>query len=159
MDLDLYSIPWNVNYMTLFFARRFWYVTLALALFWNPCQQIQLLIMSHLLYSIYYGLYKPHQTRSQRSLELLNEQFVVVETYHMIMFSPLVKDQDMKNHVGVSFVGVIFLMIAVNFIKLFSVIFVKMRPRFVRWNAIRIMKNLTLAEKYNFAKNGSLPIK
>lgn len=88
------------------------------------------MLFTHQLYVMFIGSQRTMASRELQRLELMNETFVMLVSYHMLLFSPFIYYSELiKFHLGFSFVGVIYLMISVNMLY----IFVKVGSKLIRY--------------------------
>ena len=72
--------------------------------------QIQCIFMLNIFVTIYFGKYKPKNTKLQNRIELMNELLIQLVSVHMFLFTDFILDEDLKFAIGfimVSFIGVL----------------------------------------------------
>jgi len=60
------------------------------------------------------GLTEPYNTVSANRMDLLNESFVLLTTYHLYSFTDFMTDIDTRNYMGISLIVVTVTSILVN---------------------------------------------
>lgn len=75
----------------------------------------------NILYMIFIGLGRPHETRKQNIIELTNEFLTVVATYHLISFSDMVSDIETKFTMGYSMIGNVAIIMLFNILNIILV--------------------------------------
>jgi len=60
------------------------------------------------------GLTEPYNTVSANRMDLLNESFVLLTTYHLYSFTDFMTDVDTRNYMGISLIVVTVTSILVN---------------------------------------------
>jgi hypothetical protein len=88
--INKHKEPVSLYYYAIFFFRRLIYVSVPVVLFWMPYLQVQLLVFFHSLYMIFYVSHHCHYLPKFFKLEVLNECFVMVISYHMLLFSDFI---------------------------------------------------------------------
>ena len=80
------------------------YAILTVTCFENPNILIQVYLISNVYYMVYVGYSRPHDTSLGRRQEYMNEIFLQLTTYHLVLF-PLVPKLADEELVGWSMVG------------------------------------------------------
>ena len=77
----------------------------------NPNIGIHVFLLSNVLYIIYFGLARPHDSVLSRRMEYINESLMQMTTYHLALFplAPTLEDEELIGWSMIGFVGGIFL--------------------------------------------------
>ena len=113
---------WQVACNLVFMFRRMFFITICFNLAQIPGVQIILVNLSNLASCVYYGKVKPFQTRFQTYLNLFNELLVTIVTWHMMLFTDFVPDQDIQYMLGWSMIIVICLNGLVNIVIILGIV-------------------------------------
>lgn len=82
----------HLLYYPMFLFRRVIFVAIPTFISKYPYYQIQILISLTTLYIIYYAGSQPHTPKERVWIEIFNEWWILVMTYHLIIFSEFVLD-------------------------------------------------------------------
>ncbi len=104
------ALMYNVFYM----LRRLFFSFLIFVLKSYPYLQIQLLSIHCIPLIMYTFLCNPFNNSTITRLEIFNELSILLSSYHLFAFTPLVDSPSVQYHLGWSLIGVITLNIAVN---------------------------------------------
>ena len=85
-EIDLSRGRWSLAYYTIFLIRRIVFVAIPTFICFWPWLQLQMLLLLTLMYIVYYGGTRPHQSKQRGRLELFNEVMIMVMNYHMVCF-------------------------------------------------------------------------
>jgi len=121
-QISLKRSPYAAFFYPVFILRRYLFVIIPLTLNSRPAIQIQSLILLQIAYIIIYGIVMgmPHQDRPTRNLEALNEAVLMCLFYHMMCFTNFVIDSETSYLMSNSFLAVLGLTVALNFIVMFQ---------------------------------------
>ena len=97
-----------------FLLRRLFFSLVALTLSEYPYAQIQSVFITSIIYIIFVGTVKPFETRRLNQLEIFNELCILIASYHMIVFTDFVDNQDIQYLGGWSLIAVILFNMIVN---------------------------------------------
>jgi len=83
------------------------------------------------------GLTEPYNTISANRMDLINEAFVLLTTYHMYSFTDFMTDVDNRNYMGISLIVVTMTSIVVNLgigvISTLRLFFRKLKLRYLEY--------------------------
>ena len=90
--------------------RRFLYAFLALICINNPNILIHVFLASNILFLVYLGLASPNDTTLARRIEIMNESFLQLTTYHLALFplAPTLEDEKLAGWSMVGTIGAVF---------------------------------------------------
>ena len=92
-------------------TRRLIFAVITATCLEHPNIGIHVFLLCNVLYIVYFGFAKPHDTVLSRRMEYINESLMQMTTYHLVLF-PLVltlADEEIAGWSMIGFVGVIFL--------------------------------------------------
>ena len=72
------------------------------------------MFITSIIYIIFVGTVKPFETRRLNQLEIFNELCILIASYHMIVFTDFVDNQDIQYLGGWSLIAVILFNMIVN---------------------------------------------
>ena len=108
-------------YTSIFLARRSVFVLITFALFDYPGIQIQAFQYISLLYLIYIHHWPRYTEKLTLSIETFNESIFLLICYHMVLFSNLIWQPELKEKIGFSLLTCIFGLLFVNTIVIIVV--------------------------------------
>ena len=118
IDIHLTRNSYTLVYYPLFLLRRIMYVMVPTILFNWPFLQLQLMMLNHTAYLIYYQGQRPHIMPGRIRIEVFNECIVMCIIYHMFLFSDFCGNLDFQFSLGYTFAGTIGLLVGVNIGKM-----------------------------------------
>ena len=87
-----------------------------------PGIQMILVNLSNLFCGFYYGYFRPCETRFHNRVLYFNEFLITVVTWHMMLFTDYVPDQDMQYLIGWSMIISIMLNALINIIVIIGIV-------------------------------------
>ena len=101
------------SYSMVFLLRRLIYSVITVTCLNNPNICIHVFLLTNVLYTVYLGYSRPHDTPMSRKIEFFNEAGQQLCTYHLCLF-PLVISLDDEYHFGTSMIYVTGGILAIN---------------------------------------------
>ena len=118
-DIHLFRDRSNIYYYPIFMLRRIIFVALPTFLFDYTFLQIQLLLFLTSIYVMHYAGTKPHSVNRRVLLELYNEIMIMLQNYHMCIFSRFNQNDYSKYLMGNSYIIIFGCTIIVNLTYIF----------------------------------------
>lgn len=98
-------------------------------------------------YMTYIGLVVPHTVVLMSSLELLNEQVLLLICYHFILFTGLVTDYDTKSALGWSMSACIGLLFLINLGVIVNANINALKLKYKRYKSAKAKEAINLARE------------
>ena len=95
---------WTLAYYSIFYVRRVNFCFLALFLKHLPIIILQINMLLNLFIIIYQGSICPFITRQQNRIELFNEVFITIITFHLCLFTQFVPEYEVQIKMGWSLI-------------------------------------------------------
>ena len=104
----------SLSLSIVFLIRRFLFVLITFTLYDHPVIQIQMFILSSIVYIIYLGSARIFRENSSLKAEYLNESLFMVVCYHLILFKNFLDGPDTLEYVGFSMIFCIILLLTIT---------------------------------------------
>ena len=89
---------------------------------------------------IYTGYMRPYETRLANNLELVNETFIILCSYFLIIFSAFLSDAEVRYKSGWVLIGLVAILLALNM----AVIVFRFISHIIRCCRLRIIRHRNL---------------
>jgi hypothetical protein len=97
---------WHLLFYLFFILRRILYASTAFTIE-KSYNQILALCYLNLMMTVYVGVFKPLQSTKSNRIEIMNEVFVTISTYNLMLFTDFVDSQETKVLCGWFYVAIV----------------------------------------------------
>lgn len=103
-------------YNVLFVSRRLIFAFIIVRLFYYPCQQVQVMMLSSIMMIIYTVSVRPFEEPLLNRVEIFNELCILVSSYHLIVFTDFMPsgNEGIQEKAGYTMIGVTLLNVLIN---------------------------------------------
>mmetsp|Transcript_20624 Transcript_20624/g.19609 ORF Transcript_20624/g.19609 Transcript_20624/m.19609 type:complete len:279 (+) Transcript_20624:1-837(+) len=79
-----------------------------------PSLQVQSMLLTQILLSLYLGYFKPFELPFFNMIEMVNETSITLVTYHLFLFTDFLEDRNIQYFIGFSIIGITVLNVLFN---------------------------------------------
>ena len=123
----------TLAYYYIFYARRVFFCFVAFYLLPLTIVKVQIIMMINLFIVIYQASYNPFITKKKNRIELFNEVFITIITFHICLFTEFMPNQESKITMGWSMICLTVVNTIFNFLIILAAGLTSMKLIIIKW--------------------------